>query len=181
MKGSAVARRYARAILGCAQSEKQLETLGGELAGFASVYGKNPLLRKALAHPRIPAKNKENVLERVAEKEGLSEKCRKALAVILKNGRISFLPDIAESFIAMANEKQQRVRVELVSAYPLLREEIKTLEERFCAITGKAVMVEEKTDGSLIGGLVARVGSKVYDGSVKNQLRLLKVRLEQEG
>ncbi|GMT42161.1 MAG: ATP synthase subunit delta [bacterium] len=180
MRGTLVARRYARALMGGIQSEKTLETVSGELSLFASFYAKNAQLRKTLIHPGIPGETKGKILDEISAAAEFSDECRRALSVIMEHGRIGFVGDIARSLVLMADEKLKRIRVEVTSAYKLPDNDLKTLETAFSAITGKTAALEGKTDGSLIGGLVARVGSMVYDGSIRNQLRLLKARMEQE-
>lgn len=180
MRDKVAARRYARAIIECAKEPDELEKIGRELASFASLYLKTPDLSSALLHPAIPDERKKNILQEVSMKMGLSVLCVDALAVILARGRISLVTDIAESFAEMADEKLRRVKVYVTSAYPLKENDIKKLEERFSTLTGKEARVETRLDKSLIGGIVARAGSMVYDGSISNQLRLMKIKLEQE-
>lgn len=180
MRDKAAARRYARAIIECAKSTDALEKTGRELASFASLYLKTADLRGVLLHPAIPDERKKNIVEKLSVKMGLSTLCVDSLAVILARGRISLIADIAESFAEMADEKLRRVKVYVTSAYPLKDSEIKKLEERFSVLTGKEARVETGLDKSLIGGIVARAGSMVYDGSISNQLRLMKIKLEQE-
>ncbi len=180
MRDKVAARRYARAITAYAESSEELERLVGELSEFASVFAGSLELRGAFLHPAIPDDRKQNILKEISRKMGLSEKCVRSLAVILSKGRIKIIEDIAESFSEMADEKLGRVRVNVASAFPLGENEIKKLEKTFSNLTGKEARVEAGHDGSLLGGIVARAGSMVYDGSISNQLRLMKVKLEQE-
>lgn len=181
MRDKVAARRYARAIMAYAGSLDELERLVGELSEFAAVFVESDELRGALRHPAIPDDRKQNVLKEISKKMNLSEKCGRSLTVILSKGRISLMPDIAESFAEMADEKLGRIRVKVTSAFPLSEKEVEKLEKTFSGLTGKEARVEAMHDRSLLGGIVARAGSMVYDGSISNQLRLMKVKLEQEG
>lgn len=180
MRDKIAARRYARAIIEIAKGADEMDKIGRELASFASIYVKTADLRVILLHPAIPDERKKNIVAKISAQMGLSDKCADALAVILARGRINLITDIAESFAEMADEKLKRVKVHVTSAYPLKESEITKLEERFSVLTGKEARVETGLDKSLIGGIVARAGSMVYDGSISNQLRLMKIKLEQE-
>lgn len=180
MRDKVAARRYARAVMECVEVVEELEKMAVELTSFASLYSETEDLRRALLHPAIPDDRKKNIVEKISEKMGLSKTCGRALTVILEKGRIKLVQDIAETFTEMADERLSRIKVVVTSAYPLKEKEIERLEKRFSEITGKEARLEARHDRSLLGGIVARAGSMVYDGSISNQLRLMKVRLEQE-
>jgi len=180
MRDKVAARRYARAIMAYAEGSEDFERLGGELSAFAAIFAESDVLRDALFHPAIPDDKKQNILKEISKKMGLSEKCGRSLKVILEKGRISLMTDIAETFSEMADERLGRIKVDVTSAFPLSEKEIERLEKSFSGLTGKEARVEARHDRSLLGGIVARTGSMVYDGSISNQLRLMKVKLEQE-
>ncbi len=180
MRDKVAARRYAHAIMAYAEGPEELERLVGELSEFASMYAGSEELRRVLLHPAIPDDRKQNILKEISKKMGLSEKCGKSLSVVLKKGRIKLILDIAETFSGMADEKLGRIKVNVTSAFALSEKEIEKLEKTFSGLTGKEARVEAGHDKSLLGGIVARAGSMVYDGSISNQLRLMKVKLEQE-
>ena len=180
MRDKVAARRYARAIMEYAEGSEELERLVGELSLFASMYVGSDELRRALLHPAIPDDRKQNILREISKKMGLSEKCGRSLSVILAKRRIKLIPDVAETFSEMADEKLGRIQVDVTSAFVLSGKEIEKLEKIFSDLTGKEARVEAGHDKSLLGGIVARAGSMVYDGSISNQLRLMKVKLEQE-
>lgn len=180
MKDTAAARRYAKAAIESAENIKQIKQMRTELLSFSEIFSRHPELKKILHHPGIKMKNKKGIISEIARKMSLSEKCGKVLEIVLENGRIAIIPEIAQIFSELTDEKLRWIKVHVASARPLSENEEKKLEEVFTTITGKSARVEVEVDKSLIGGIVARMGSKVYDGSLINQLRLLKVKLQEE-
>lgn len=180
MKEKGVARRYATALISGVAGENELDKLGTDLFSFAKAYEDSKELSKLYMNPAIPAAVKGKVLSAIMERMKLSAKCRNFLSIIMKKGRVDFIHEIAEHFGQMSDEKLGRVKVEVLSAKSLSREEKDKLRDTFAAITGRDAKLQIKTDKSLIAGIVARIGSKVYDGSVKNQLKLMKVKIEGE-
>ena len=180
MRDKKIAVPYADAILGAVKDPKQMETVGADLRQFAGVYAENGELRKMLNHPGLPAGNKQRMLKMIMEKMGLCAPARKSLEVVLRRGRIGFVADIADAYDAMLDEKLGRQSVRVRSAFALSADDVSGLETLFSRLTGKKAKVEAAVDKTLIGGLVASVGSKVYDGSISNQLKAMKVKLEQE-
>jgi F-type H+-transporting ATPase subunit delta len=175
-----VAVRYAAATLGSIKDVGEMETVGGDLDAFAKTCADNAELRKILIHPGIPLESKRRIVAQTAVKLNLSAKAKKTLDVVLRRGRIDVASDIAESYGLMLDEKLGRQKVRVTSAFPLSPADSEGLEKAFSALTGKKAKLELTVDKSLIGGIVASVGSKVYDGSVSNQIKRLKVKLEQE-
>lgn len=180
MRDKKVAVRYAVALLGAVKKTAELEAVSKDLNGFAALYRENGELRAILNHPGIPLARKMAILAGVGKKAGMSAIALKALEVVLRRGRVNVAGDIAESFGEMIDEKLGRQSVKVTSAYKLAAEDVAALEKVFSAATGRVAKVETVVDPSLIGGLVARAGSKVYDGSVRNQLAAMKLKLEQE-
>jgi len=180
VKDTGPARRYARAIIESAIDGAEMESLSAELSSFAELVETETDFRKVLVHPGIKPDAKRQVVSEIMKKAGYSPKSVKVVVTILNSGRINLASEIARSVRDMADEALGQVRVQATSAFPLSGDERKQLEETFGGITGKKVKLQTITDKSLIGGVVARVGSKVYDGSLRNQLRLMKVKLEQE-
>ncbi|MDH5541638.1 MAG: ATP synthase F1 subunit delta [Nitrospinota bacterium] len=180
MKDKGTARRYASAILSCADNDKEIRGFGSELAQFSDAYRENSDLKKILLHPGIQIDSKKNVLADICKKLKFSKTVGQALIVILENGRMNLIVQISEIYTEMSAEKLGEVAVHVSSAHPLSSAENAEVEKLFSSITGKKAKVEVKVDELLIGGIVARVGSKVYDGSVSNQLKLMGIKLRQE-
>jgi len=174
MSVETVARRYATALAdivtkngdaGGTQSElKQWETLVNSSADLRSVFG-NPAIQQA---------NKEKVLESLIERSKPTKTTANFLRVLLRNGRLTDLGEINNKFSSVLEERSGGTTAQVTSARPLSeaqKSEIKTNLER---MTGKRISPDFTTDETIIGGVVTRIGSTVYDGSVKTQLENLK-------
>ncbi len=177
MREKGVANRYALAFVESAQAKGVLEAVGGELSEFAQVYEENPELRKALINPAIPQLSKKKIVASILKTMNLSDNCRKAVALLLEKGRVDFITDVSDHFNGIMDERLGRVKVRITSAEPLGRADLDKLERTFATLTKKTVKLETRTDSTLMAGIVARIGSRVYDGSLSNQLRLMKTKL----
>jgi F-type H+-transporting ATPase subunit delta len=178
MRDKKVAERYALAALASITDKKEMEQVGADLGNFAELYAGSADLRKMCAHPAISKEDKAKALSAISKKASYSAQTVKVLNTILKRGRIVLIADIAEGFTLLLDEKLGRQKVSVVSAFELDEKEISDLEKSFSTITGKKAVVEVSVDKSIIGGLVARAGSVVYDGSISNQLKRIKHKAE---
>ncbi|MGK7344397.1 MAG: ATP synthase F1 subunit delta [Candidatus Nitrospinota bacterium M3_3B_026] len=176
MKDLLAAKRYATAFVDAAETD-ELEKAVEELKALAAAFAESRPLRGVMANPAVPAAVKSGILGEILEKTGVSQKTAATARVILKNGRTTLLSDIAAQAGKISFDRLGKVRVEVASALEPGAEETAALERKFGEITGRKAVLEVKVDPSLIGGIVARIGSMVYDGSVRNQLKALKVGL----
>lgn len=176
---SAVAFRYARALVdvvtapGAADPQKVV----GELQSFDALLRDNLELRILCATPAIPGAQKAAVLDRLAPLAGLSSVTRNFLKVVLDHDRMGDLAEIIEGFEALLNERLGIAIAEVVSARPLEEAERQQFSAALKARTGRQVRVTYSQDPALIAGAVARIGSTVYDGSVRGQLDRLRSEL----
>ena len=174
MSVETVARRYATALAdvvvkngdssGIQIELKQWETLMDSSADLQSVFG-NPAIQQA---------NKEKVLENLIERSKPTKTTANFLRVLLRNGRLTDIGEINSKFASVLEERSGGTTAQVTSARPLSdaqKSEIKTNLER---MTGKRISPDFTIDESIIGGLQTRIGSTVYDGSVKTQLENLK-------
>lgn len=177
MKDVIAGKRYAKAICESFSAPTQLERLGVELADFSTLFHKNKDLKSFLLNPAFLVDLKKSVVQDVAQKSGYSDETEKTLLLLVENGRVGIIREVAEEFELLSFEILGKIRAHIKSARKMSDEDVKRLEEKLGAITGKKVVVDVDVDKSLLGGIVASVGSRVYDGSVKNQLRALRVGL----
>lgn len=177
MKETAIARRYAKAFLEKFDDRKSLETLGEELSSFSALFEGDKTLKVTLLNPAIPSKAKEEILTAIMGKMGLSKATKQALLLILEKGRMGIIRFVAAEFERISFESLGKVRAQVTSAVKLTGAEVESLRKSLTEFSGKEAVMEIKVDPSLIGGVVARIGSVVYDGSVSNQLSSLRVRL----
>lgn len=176
MADRAIARRYAKAFLELAEESGKVDTIGAELDRILGGDHGGPLYA-ALANPAFTLEERRAVIDAIAPRLGLSQLTKNLLCILLEKGRTSLLHEVVGQYREFADEKANRVRVTVEAAEPLspaLQGEVKAALEK---VTGKAVVMDVQVDPSLIGGIVARVGGRVYDASVKTRLELIKQRL----
>ena len=118
-----------------------------------------------------------SLVEAVADKMGLTPPVKKLLVLLVESRKLNLVPDLAASFRERLLNHQNIVRAEVTSAAPLSPEKTKALEDSLSKVTGKKVDLSVSVDPELLGGVVARIGSTVYDGSVKTQLERMRQQL----
>lgn len=165
---SSLALRYARALADVAGNE--LADIHAELKQFQALVDGNPALAEVIANPTIPFDQKEAFLTGLVTKLKPRQTTGNFLGVLLRNQRLTGLPAILEAVAAEIDARNGVVPVEVTTAQPLTVADRRTMERRLKSLTGKDVRVNYKTDADLIGGVVTRIGSRYYDGSVRTQL-----------
>jgi len=177
---SAAAFRYARALVDVVtapQSQIDPKKVVEELKSFETLLSEIPELRIVAASPAIPPAQKRAVIDQIAPLAGLSMVSRNFLKVILEHERMGDLTEMIEGFQTLLNEKLGIAVAEVTSARPLDEGEKILLASALKVRTGQQVQVSYAQDPGLIAGVVARVGSTVYDGSVRGQLDRLRAEL----
>lgn len=169
MKSSKVAKRYARALLGLSAESAQLETWGAELERLAQMVAA-PELERAFASPEITPATKLVALEKIAAKLELSYPVRSFAAVVARHGRIEDLPAVAEAYRRMLDERTGRTRAQLTFARQPSDRELAEVIGGLEAIAHKKVIPTVSVDPALIGGVVAELEGKTYDGSLASRL-----------
>ena len=174
MIGIVLARRYAKAVIDLAQEAGILKEVGHDLDRIAGLFAESHELANVFADPTIAPNAKEKVLAQVLEKGGVQEITMKFIHVVLAKERILGLGEIAHAYREFLDQLENRVRARVVSAAPLSKKEESKISDALSRISGKEVALEVEVDESLLGGVVAYMGSQVYDGSIKNQLTQIK-------
>jgi F-type H+-transporting ATPase subunit delta len=173
------ATRYARALLDVATKETDPVKAGDDLTAFVEVVAGHDELRRALTSPKVPASGKRAIVDAIATKLQTATPVAKLLALLATRDRLDILDDLAAVYRERLQEQQHVVRADVASAVPLDAARTSGLKARLADVTGRRIVLETEVDPSLIGGLVARIGSTVYDGSVKTQLEKMRQRLTQ--
>jgi F-type H+-transporting ATPase subunit delta len=173
------AARYARALLDVARKEADPRLVENDLASFVALCEGNAQLNQVLTNPAVPAPRKAALVGGIVDRAGLSPVVGKLLCLLAERNRMRLLPDVLDEYRRRLLELQQVVRADLVTAVPLSAERLQDLERALAAMTGKTLSMNVRVDPSLIGGVVTRIGSVVYDGSVKRQLEKLQEKLTQ--
>jgi F-type H+-transporting ATPase subunit delta len=169
-------RGYAQALFAVAQAEGQLDQVEDELFRFGKVVESRSDLWEALSDPRLPSDRKHALLEELLGKKA-SEHTLSLIEFLIDRGRGKDLPRILEAMAEVAAEDRRKQVAEVRTAVPLKAEQRKRLQEALSKATGKDVELKVLVDPSVIGGVVARVGDQVFDGSIRRKLELARERL----
>ncbi len=172
-----VARRYATALADVVIKHGGAELVKSELRSWEEMIGSNADLQRAFSNPAIAHLSKEKVLETLIGKTNPSTTTANFLRILLRNSRLGELREINDKFSAVLDERSGIVGAEVTSARELSESERNELGNSVAKLTGKQVKLKFVVDENIIGGVVTRVGSTVYDNSVKTQLENLKQQL----
>jgi F-type H+-transporting ATPase subunit delta len=172
------APRYARAFAEVAESAHLDSALSlAQMRDFAETLAGSSELREFLENPSLETPAKLKVLDAIAERIGMFSQVRNFIAVILEHHRLTELDEIVTGYAELADEHAGAVEARITSSRPLNKEDRLELEAQIAKLAGARVRASYAEDASLLGGAVVEVGSTVYDGSVRAQLRQLKQRL----
>ena len=171
---STYARAFADVIL-----EKHLDSSKAlqELRTIEQLLATSKELREVWEAPSIPADQKRRLLDAIAERESISRPVRNFVAVLMDHKRIQFLQTIVKQLERELNQRLGFAEAEITSARELRDTERQELESEVGKLTGKKVRARYSKDGTLLGGAVIKVGSTIYDGSVKGQLQRIREEL----
>jgi F-type H+-transporting ATPase subunit delta len=176
---AAVDFRYARA-LSAVVADQNLDTVGiqAQLNDFVSTLDSSAELREVLENPSIPEQQKLGLLDALASRMMLGKVVRNFIAVVARHQRLHELREMVSDYSALTDEAAHIAEAEVVSAQPLSEASRKLLEEQIARLAGgRKVRATYQEDPLLLGGAIIRIGSSVYDGSVRAQLHQLKQRL----
>ena len=172
---ASVASTYARAFADVVLSARlDADRSIVELRAIASLLAESSELRRVWENPAIPAEQKRRVLDVIAQRDELPKQVRNLVAVLIDHRRIHFLDPIIAQLEKELNARLGFAEAQITSARELGNAEKRELEMQVGTLTGKKVRARYGQDASLLGGAVVRVGSTIYDGSVKGQLERLK-------
>lgn len=172
----AVNQGYARALFAVAQAEGELDRVEDELYRFGRTIEDQPKLREALVDPALPAERKIAVIREILQNKA-SRHTTALLGFLVEEGRTKDLPEILESLAEVVGEYRNKAVAEARSAIPLDEERRTKLAKALSKASGKDVELKVLIDPSLVGGVVARVGDQVFDGSVRRKLELAREQL----
>ena len=175
MSVETVARRYAGALADVVLKSGETDAVQNELKTWEQMLNANRDLHNAFYNPAIAQNSKEKVLEKLIEKSKPSKTTANFLRVLLRNNRLTEIKEISEKFDAVVAERSGIVAASVTTSRELSDIEKALFKVNLVKLTGgKEIKIDYKVDENIIGGAVTRVGSTVYDGSVKTQLELLK-------
>jgi F-type H+-transporting ATPase subunit delta len=175
----AIARRYAEALADVATARNQVEQIDNEVRVFAEMMKSSRELHDMFASPTVSQTDKLKVLEALIARTRTGQMTANLLRTMLSHYRLHHMAEVYEQFRREMNERNGLIIAEVTTATEVGAAEQARLGRTLEQMTGKQVEFKFKTDPSLIGGVVTRIGSVVYDGSVRTQLQGIKERLKQ--
>jgi len=174
MSVETVARRYAAALADVVTKTSETDSVQAELKSWEQLINANADLQFAFGNPSISQADKEKVLESLIVKTQPTKTTANFLRVLLRNSRLTEIGEINEKFSSVLEERSGVVAAQITSARPLSENVKAEMKSNLEKMTGKVVNLNFETDETLIGGVVTRLGSTVYDSSVRTQLEELK-------
>lgn len=179
MSESVVAERYAKALFELGIESGQLAMLTDQLRSVARTYSDSPELRAVLDDPRVPETQVHSLIEALSRRLGLSPVAKNSLLVLVQRRRIRALPDIVSRLVELTDERTGVLRATVTSASPLVETQAQQLSQELERLTGKRIVLERRTDPSLLGGLIARIGDHVVDASLRGRIEAIGQRLSE--
>jgi len=168
-----VARRYASALADVIIARSEEAEVRQELTSWEGLILSNPTLLEAFTNPTIPYEQKAKVLNELIARTKVRPTTANFLRILLKNQRLAEIAQVNAKLAQVLDERSGVVGAQVTSARPVADSIKVALEEKLGVITGKRVRLSFQTDETLLGGIVTRIGSTIYDGSVRNQLKRL--------
>jgi len=145
-----------------------------EAKSLAALVASSDDLREVWLAPSIPAEQKRAVLDAIVAREQISRPVRNFMAVLIDHRRVDFLQPVVRQFEQELNQRLGFAEAEITSSRELSQPERRSLEAEVAKLTGKKVLARYSQDATLLGGAIVRVGSTIYDGSVKGSLERMK-------
>ena len=175
---SALSLRYAHALASVVAAQKlDSEAVLSQLNDFAGTLAGSLELREVLVNPSIPSEQKLKVLDAIAKRIRMLQQVRNFVAVVMDHSRLAEFNDMVTEFATISDEQAGLAEAEITSAHGLNENDRAELELHVARLAGSRVRATYREDKTLLGGAVVRIGSTVYDGSIRAQLRELKQRL----
>lgn len=178
MNSSGIARRYAKALFDLAVEEGRFEEIGQELASVSAAFKADPNLIAALRSPSTTREERLAVASALADAVRARPILANTLKLLADRARLAELSDVERVYRELADDRSGRLRAKVVSAIPLSDEAAARLGMALSKATRRNVVVERSVDANILGGVIAQVGSEVFDGSIRNQISQLKQQLK---
>ena len=175
---SAVATRYAGALYELAEPKNQLDDTAKSLKTVKTLLGESAELRRFVGSPIVGRDKQAKAMSAVLAKAGVTDLVARFVAVITKNGRLAALGEIAEAFLRLLATRRGEVTVEVRTAQPLAEREMQALGQALKPIAGDKVAFDVKVDPSILGGLIVKVGSRMFDSSLRTKLQRLQLAMK---
>ncbi len=175
---SGVGGRYANALFELAEADKALDTIAGELDRLTALIAESPELRRLVRSPLFGRKLQQAALAAIEEKAGFSALLRRFLGVMVRNRRLGALEDAMRQFRLLLARQRGETVARVVSAVALDPKQVEAVRAALRGVLGGVVTIDPAVDPSLIGGLMVRVGSKLYDASLRTKLENIEIAMK---
>jgi len=172
-----IAKRYAKALVQLAEEKKTVDQTRADLAAFVGAVDTLPAMQKLFASPVLTPDNKIAVIRELAGKLNLLQSSQRFVEHLAETGRIRHLKDVTEAFQEILAERTNRAMARLSTAVPIGPADLADSKKKLETLTGKQVDIDSSIDATLIGGAKAQIGSTIYDGTIKNQLNKMRMKL----
>ena len=177
MSVQTVARRYASALADVVLEHGEAREVQEELLAWEQMLQSSSNLQEVFRNPTIALDDKRAVLNRLIERAKPTPTTTNFLKVLLQNQRLTELGEINRKFAEILDQRAGTVAAIVTTARTVPETAQQQLHTKLLSLTGKKVRINFATDPDLIGGLVTRIGSTVYDGSVRNHLQQIKEKM----
>jgi F-type H+-transporting ATPase subunit delta len=167
---NAIAKRYAKALVQLGSEAGTVDSFNSELSGFSTLLSANREISAVFGNPAYGMEQKSEIMKDLVAKTKVSTYVSNLLMLLLERGRLPVLPEIAVAYASMADQLAGVIRPTVTSGLPLEPAQIEEIRGALEKSTGKKVELKVEVDPSLIGGVVTKIGDKVFDGSVRTQL-----------
>ncbi len=178
MINTTLARRYAKALIHIGQEQNALDKYGEDLAALTEMVDASKEFRELLINPVFTKEDKKRIAGEILTKMGTDVMVKNFVNVLIDRKRIDQLSGIDKAFRQKVDEIKGITRGAVISADPLSEDELGRVTDALSKISGKQVLVTTEVDPNLIGGLLAKVGDMVFDGTIRTQLNQLKESLK---
>ncbi|MCI5044821.1 MAG: F0F1 ATP synthase subunit delta [Aquisalinus sp.] len=177
--GAEIGGRYAAALFDLAADEKALDAVEKDLVDLSASIDQSEELRNLITNPLFAREDQQKAIVSVLEAGNAHQFIRNVAGLMAHNGRLFALPAMINAFRKLAADARGEVSAEAVTAVPLTEDQVKRLRAEIEASVGKAVNLETRTDESLLGGLIVKVGSRMVDTSLRTKLTQLKMSMKE--
>lgn len=181
MTHEAIARRYAHALFDVARRNRAVAKIDADLQALDTLVSSHEDLKKTFDTPAIPPKIKRAIVDALVSRlTDLAVEVQRLVSMLADHDRLMLLHEIAAAYTAQVQQADRVAPADVVTAVPLGAERLAGVAAALGQATGLRVTVTERVDPSIVGGMIARVGNVVFDGSVTRQLERMRERLRQE-
>jgi F-type H+-transporting ATPase subunit delta len=176
---SGVAERYASALFDLAREQHALDFVEADLKSFRQMLDESADLRRLVLSPVFSAEDQERAVATIAERAGILGLVGNFLRLVARNRRLFALPGMITAFLALLAEHRGETTAQVVTARPLDPGQMQALRAALREKLGRDVILDQRVDPGILGGLIVKVGSRMIDTSLRTKLNTLKTRLKE--